>query len=87
MEKLSGVSKFITGSPNWHGAPPEKRRAEWRYSVETGKYDNRPIDKEYFKKYMSVKSNALAVLEWFLGATYQSIKRGLSVLITRKIAK
>ena len=55
MEKLSEVSMFITGNPNWHGAPPEKRRAEWRYSVETGKYDNRPIDKEYFKKYMSVK--------------------------------
>ena len=49
---LSEVSKFITGNPNWHGAPPEKRRAEWRY-LDNGKYDSRPLDKDYFNKYMA----------------------------------
>ena len=48
------IPKFITGKTNWFGAPIEKRRAEWRY-LENGKYDNRPIDKDYFKKYMIVK--------------------------------
>ena len=31
-----------------------KHKAEWRY-LENGKYDNRPIDKDYFRKYMAVK--------------------------------
>jgi formylmethanofuran dehydrogenase subunit E len=33
---------------------PIKHRAEWRY-LENGKYDNRPIDKDYFRKYMAVR--------------------------------
>ena len=49
------IPKFITGRGNWFGAPPEKRRAEWRY-LENGKYDNRPIDKDYFNKYMAVRT-------------------------------
>ena len=55
MEKLSEVQKFITGHPSWGGAKPEKRRENWRYNEEAGIYNNKPIDKEYFKKYMSVK--------------------------------
>ena len=46
--------KFITGKPNWSGAIPEKRRSPWRY-LESGIYDNRPTDKDYFRKYMAVK--------------------------------
>jgi hypothetical protein len=48
MEKLSEVQKFITGHPSWGGAKPETRRANWRYNEETGIYNNKPIDKEYF---------------------------------------
>ena len=46
------IPKFITGRGNWFGAPPEKRRAEWRY-LDNGKYDSRPLDKDYFNKYMA----------------------------------
>jgi hypothetical protein len=46
--------KFITGKPNWSGAIPEKRRSPWRY-LESGIYDNRPTDKDYFRKYMAVR--------------------------------
>ena len=31
-----------------------KHRAEWRY-LENGKYNNKPIDKDYFRKYMAVR--------------------------------
>jgi len=55
METLSEIPKFITGKGNWFGAAPEKRRSPWRYNEETGKYDSRPLDKDYFNKYMMVK--------------------------------
>ena len=50
----TNVQKFITGKPNWSGAPIHKRRSPWRY-LETGIYDNKPSDPEYFKKYMAVR--------------------------------
>ena len=43
--------KFITGKGSWCGAIPEKRRAPWRYNEESGKYNDKPIDKDYFKAY------------------------------------
>ena len=55
MESSTEVKRYITSNPKWGGAMPEKRRSPWRYDEETGKYDNRPIDTEYFKKYMSVR--------------------------------
>ena len=55
VEVSPEIPKFITGRPNWGGAAPEKRRANWRYNEETGKYDSRPLDKDYFNKYMMVK--------------------------------
>ena len=45
--------KFITGKGRWAGAPPEKRRALWRYDESTRKYNDRPIDKAYFKEYFN----------------------------------
>jgi len=48
------TQKFITGKPSWGGALPENRRAEWRYQ-ENGIHNNKPIDKDYFRKYMAVK--------------------------------
>jgi hypothetical protein len=52
VEVLPEIPKFITGKGNWFGAPPERRRAEWRY-LDNGKYDSRPLDKDYFNKYMA----------------------------------
>ena len=48
------IQKFITGKPNWSGAPIHKRRSTWRY-LETGIYNNKPSDPEYSKKYMAVR--------------------------------
>ena len=45
--------KFITGKGKWFGALPEKRRAPWRYDEATGKYNDRPTDKNYFKEYFN----------------------------------
>ena len=47
--------KFITNKPGWTGAPVHKRKSHWRYNEETGIYDNRPNDKDYFRKYMAVR--------------------------------
>ena len=55
MNNSENIQKFITGKPNWGGASIENRRSHWRYNEETGKYDNRPIDKDYFRKYMAVR--------------------------------
>jgi hypothetical protein len=33
---------------------PRREHAAWRYR-DDGSYDNRPIDREYFKKYMNVR--------------------------------
>ena len=52
VEVSPEIPKFITGKGNWFGAAPEKRRAEWRY-LDNGKYDSRPLDKDYFIKYMA----------------------------------
>ena len=49
--------KFIPGKGKWTGAPPEKRRAPWRYDEATGKYNDKPIDKDYFNQYMLVRVN------------------------------
>lgn len=48
------TEKFITGKPGWNGAAIENRRANWRYQ-ENGIYNNKPLDKDYFRKYMAVK--------------------------------
>jgi hypothetical protein len=53
VEVSPEIPKFITGRGNWFGAPPGKRRAEWRYNEETNKYDSKPNDKDYFRKYMA----------------------------------
>ena len=52
VEVSPEITKLITGRGDWFGAPPEKRRAEWRY-LDNGKYDGRPLDKDYFHKYMA----------------------------------
>ena len=52
MESSSEVKTYITSNPKWEGALPEKRRSPWRYDEETGKYNNKPLDKDYSKKYM-----------------------------------
>ena len=52
-ESSENVQKFITGNPTWSGAPPENRRSPWRYNEETGIYNNKPIDKDYFRKCMA----------------------------------
>ena len=52
---ISDVKKFVTGKPNWSGAPLEKRRSHWRYNEESGRYNNAPVDPNYFNKYLSVK--------------------------------
>ena len=52
---MADVQMFVTGKPNWGGAKPENRRSHWRYNEETGVYNNKPIDKDYFRKYMSVR--------------------------------
>jgi hypothetical protein len=49
------TEKFITGKPGWNGAAIENRRANWRYQ-ENGIYNNKPLDKDYFRKYMAVSS-------------------------------
>ena len=46
--------KFITGKGSWYGAIPEKRRAPWRYNEESGKYNDKPVDKDYFKAYFKI---------------------------------
>ena len=48
--------QFITKKAGWHGALPENRRSHWRYNEETGIYNNKPTDPQYFKKYMAVKT-------------------------------
>ena len=53
-DNSENIQKFITGKPNWGGASPENRKSEWRY-LDSGKYDNRPSDPDYFRKYMAVK--------------------------------
>ena len=54
MNNSENIQKFNTGKPHWAGALPENRRAEWRYQ-ENGVYNNKPLDKDYFQKYMAVK--------------------------------
>ena len=48
--------QFITKKAGWTGAPIHKRRAEWRYNEETGIYNHKPTDPQYFNKYMAVKT-------------------------------
>jgi hypothetical protein len=50
-EPTKEKQKFITGKGNWYGAAPEKRKASWRYDESTGKYNDKPLDKNYFKDY------------------------------------
>ena len=55
LDNSENIQKFITGKPNWSGAPVENRKSPWRYNEETGIYNNKPTDPEYFKKYMAIK--------------------------------
>jgi hypothetical protein len=52
---MTDVQMFVTGKPNWGGAKPENRRSHWRYNEETGVYNNKPTDKDYFRKYMATR--------------------------------
>ena len=54
-DNSENIQKFITGKPKWGGALPENRRSHWRYNEETGIYNNKPTDKDYFRKYMAIK--------------------------------
>ena len=80
---MADVQMFVTGKPNWGGAKPENRRSHWRYNEETSIYNNKPIDKDYFRKYMAQRVVS-SVAKWFYMATYQNIKRGPFVLIIVK---
>ena len=55
MENIPEEKRYVTTHSNWHGAEPHKRRSPWRYNDETLKYDNRPLDRDYFKNYMAVR--------------------------------
>jgi hypothetical protein len=48
------IGKSFDKNPD-KNSTPIKHRAEWRY-LENGKYNNKPIDKDYFRKYMAVRA-------------------------------
>ena len=55
IENITEEKRYATNHKNWQGAPVEKRSSPWRYNEETLKYNNKPIDKDYFKNYMAVR--------------------------------
>jgi hypothetical protein len=84
MSESSEVQKFITGKPTWGGAPPENRRSPWRYNEETGVYNNKPIDKDYFRKYMSQRVECPNCSKMILrGDLYKHKKRAVCINNTR----
>ena len=71
---------YITGHANWTGAELHKRRSPWRYHEETGKYDNRPNDKDYFRKYMAVRVECPVCSRMVLrGVLYKHKKRAICI--------
>jgi hypothetical protein len=53
---MAEVQNFTTHIKGWGGALPESVGAGWKYDEETLKYDNRPIDKEYFQSICLLES-------------------------------
>jgi hypothetical protein len=54
MENIPEEKQYITNHSNWHGAVPEKEGLDGGI-IDNGKYDNKPLDKDYFKNYMIVR--------------------------------
>ena len=80
------IPKFITGRGNWFGAPPEKRRAEWRY-LDNGKCDRRPLDKDYFNKYMANSVECPVCSKMVCFALNTSGNFNKSLMVMRRVSR